>query len=357
MKTVSETWSEVNVGMKNVTIYDIAQEAGVSPATVSRVLTNSANVSSEKKQKIQAIIDKYNFTPNALARGLSDNKRKVIGILTSDIRNPFYASLFVECEKAANERGYTVILSNSLNDNEAEEQHILGFLEQRVDAVIQIGGRVDELVSDPNYVELVNRISNSIPVVITGKLDGSDCYQVNIDQVQSMELVMEYLYNLGHRKIALIGGRRNVKSTLEKQQRYKQLLSKWGIPFREEYLIEGPQYNEKSGYSCMQSLLSLNDIPTAVIAINDFAAIGALRAAVDHNKIIPEDISLISFDDTFIAMVSTPQLTSVNYDYERFGQTLIETAIKVIEKEEVPRVQLVNSVLSIRNSCQQIIEE
>ena len=157
-----------------ISIYTIAREAGVSPATVSRVLNGSAKVSEEKRIRVQSLIEKYSFTPNALARGLSNVETKVIGLMVSDIRNPFYATLVVECEKAANERGYLMMLCNSLGSNEMELYYLEKFNSQQVDAVIQIGGKVDELISDTGYVEHVNKIASSMPVLINGKLDGAD---------------------------------------------------------------------------------------------------------------------------------------------------------------------------------------
>ena len=113
--------SRGNEGNKAITIYDIAREAGVSAATVSRVLTKSANVRPEKKEKVQALIEKYNFRPNALAKGLADTKSKVIGILSADVRNPYYAELFVSCEQAAREAGYSVLLFNTLGEIDLED--------------------------------------------------------------------------------------------------------------------------------------------------------------------------------------------------------------------------------------------
>ena len=178
---------------ERVSIYRIAKEAGVSPATVSCVLTRNAKVSDEKRIKVEELIQKYDFRPNAMARGLSSTKSKIIGLLVPDIRNPFYATLAVECERAASKRGYILMLCNSMNNMELEEYHLQKMFEQRVDALILMGGKVDELVSDRDYVEKMNQTADSTPVVITGKLDGSNCYKVNIDEAQAMDCLMEYL--------------------------------------------------------------------------------------------------------------------------------------------------------------------
>lgn len=224
---------------KAVTIYDIAKEAGVSPSTVSRVLTNNANVRQEKREKIQGLFEKYNFTPNAIARGLSDTKSRVIGIVAADVRNPYYAEVFVACENAAREAGYTVLLCNSLGETEREFLHLEMLQQQRVEAVIQLGGRVDDLVSNEKYVERVSQLTATIPMVVTGKLDGTQCYEVQIDAEQAAELLMEHLIGLGHRKIALVGGRKNVTSTYAKYLKYRELLEKHEIAYRDDYVIDG----------------------------------------------------------------------------------------------------------------------
>lgn len=334
---------------KVVTIYDIAKEAGVSPSTVSRVLTNSANVRQEKKEKIQSLIEKYNFTPNAMARGLSDTKSRVIGIMAADVRNPYYAEVFVACENAAREAGYTVLLCNSLGETEREFFHLEMLQQQRVEAVIQLGGRVDDMISNEKYVEKVNQLTMTIPMVVTGKLDGTPCYEVQIDAARAEELLIEYLFGLGHRKIAMIGGRQNVTSTNEKYRKYRELLEVYGIEYREEYAVEG-SYNYESGYFGMNQILELEDKPTAIIAINDYSAAGIVRSASEHGYRIPEDISLVSYDNTHLANLILPKLTSIDYDYVTFGRKLVDTAITAAQGRKVPRHQKVTPSLVVRES-------
>ena len=286
-----------------------------------------------------------------MARGLSSVETKIIGLMVSDIRNPFYATMAVECEKEANKNGYLLMLCNSLGSNEMEVSYLEKFSGQRVDAIIQIGGKVDELVSDTRYVENINRIANTTPVLITG----ADCYQVNLDEGQSMELMMQFLIENGHRDIALIGGRDNVKSTLDKRLRYRQILRKYGIPVREEYIVDGISYDIESGNAAMYHFIREDHpMPSAIIAINDFTAVGIVRALREQGYSIPDDISVVSFDNAYIAETCMPRLTCVGYDYKLFGKTLIETAIQAIHNEEPPRVQMVKSRLVIRDSCKQV---
>lgn len=335
---------------KVITIYDIAKEAGVSAATVSRVLTNNANVRNEKKQRVLELIEKYNFKPNAMARSLSDTKSKVIGIIAADVRNPYYADMFVACEIAAQKAGYTVMLCNSLGEQVQEEKQLEKLQEQRVDVIIQMGGRVDDLVSNKSYVEKVNQLMNTIPMVVTGKLDGTQCYQVQIDAMKCMDLLTEHLIELGHREIALIGGRMDVLSTFEKFQRYKQNLSKYQIPFREELVSEDGGYDYETGYTYMNRMLEQGIRPTAVIAINDFAAVGIVRSIQEHGLCIPHDISVVSYDNTYVSELLSPKLTTADYNYESFGEKLIETAVAAIEGREMPKIQLMPPTLIVRES-------
>lgn len=335
---------------KTITIYDIAREAGVSPSTVSRVLTNSANVRSEKKEKVQALIEKYNFKPNALAKGLADTKTRTIGVLAADIRNPYYAALFVAIEKAARETEYTVLLCNSLGVTDTEKELLGKLQEQRVDAIIQLGGRVDDLVSNEEYVELINQVMATTPVVVTGKLDGTRCNVVRIDSMQAMELLMEHLISLGHRKIALIGGSKHVLATFEKLQRYKQILKEQLIEFDAELVAEDTGYDFESGYLAMNEMLDKGVRPTAVIAINDFSAMGIMKSLFEHNMKVPQDISLVSYDNTYMAEMTIPRLTSIDYNYDEFGKKLVDTAVSLIEKKKTGKVRMVNPTLVVRES-------
>jgi DNA-binding LacI/PurR family transcriptional regulator len=332
-----------------LTIYDIAREAGVSPATVSRVLTRKARVSPAKRGAVERIIKKYDFKPNALARGLSTSTR-ILGLMTADIRNPYSATLAVECEKAATREGYTVLLCNALGDQALEDAHLEKFYAQRVEAIIQIGCRVDDLVSDSAYAEHINRVARTIPFIITGKMDGADCYSLRIDDGAAMKMVLDHLVALGHREIAFFGGEKRVKSTYDKWQQYIYLLGAHGLSFRDEYIQEG-DYTESGGYACLKRLLSCPGIPTAAIAVNDYSAVGALRAAREQGLSVPRDMSLISFDNTYLSEVVFPKLSTVDYNYPDYGARLVDMAIRAARGETIPRLQFVKPRLVIRDSC------
>lgn len=339
----------------DITIYDIAQEAGVSVATVSRVLTGKAKVSEEKKQRIEEVIRKYDFQPNSMARNLSSTRTSTIGFLTADIRNPYYSRVAVECEQVATERGYSLLICNSFSRLDMEQELLNRLEQQRVNSVILIGGSVDSIMVNEDFADRVNRLCDRMPVVVVGQMEGTDCLSVRIDQAKAMSQVMDYLLELGHRHIVLAGGRSDVRGTAEKRLRFKQMLHRAGIPFKDEYIVEESRYDADGGYACMQKIFQQEKLPSVIIAINDFTAAGIVRALTEKGLSVPGDISVISFDNTFISQVTSPQLTSVDYNYEDFGKKIVTTAIDAIEKKAVQLMPVkVEPTLVIRNSCAKV---
>lgn len=340
------------MGKSDITIYSIAKEAGVSPATVSRVLTKSAKVSIEKQRLVEAVIAKHDYRPSAIARSLIDTRTNIIGIMVADIRNPYYASMVVACEVEAQKRGYTVILSSLLNDKKQELQSLRKLHDQRVDAIIQLGSSTDDLVIDALFAKEVKRISQSIPFITTGYLHGiENCYQISIDAEVSMFLVLDHLMSLGHRRIAFVGGRRDVAGTNLMRQQFLYTAGQQGLEFYPEYIIDS-SYTVEGGYACFSELRSRSQKQaTAVVCINDFVAIGFSKAAHEAGIQIPEALSLVGFDNTFLADFMAPPLTSVDYDYECYGAMLTAVAIGAIAGEDLPHRQYVTPKLVIRKSC------
>ncbi|MCR4588192.1 MAG: LacI family transcriptional regulator, partial [Lachnospiraceae bacterium] len=294
-----------------VTIYTIAKEAGVSPATVSRVLTNSANVRPEKREKIEELIHKYNFMPSALARSLTDTQRKLIGIITADVRNSFYADVYIACENAANKAGYTMLLLNSFGDKEIERRQIKKLLEQRVDAIIQLGGAADDVDTDSAYAKQVKIATKSVPFVVTGKVDGADCNIVRIDAERAIELLVEHLAKNGNRRIALVGGRIDVVSTKAKFQHFLKIAEKYKLDTNPIYLENWGGYRVPKGESAMDELFKKCDkakipYPEAVIAVNDLTAVGVIKSIERHGLKIPEDIAVVGYDNIDIDEIIDP---------------------------------------------------
>lgn len=336
---------------RKVNIYDIAREAQVSPATVSRVIGGKVKVSEEKQKRVQEVIDKYHFQPNALAKGLSAEKTHIIGIMVSDIRNPYYSQLYVACEEAAAKRGYTLLLSDSLGSNARQSSLLAKLAGQSVDAIIQIGGSVDTWEMDSEYVNQLNRIAKRIPVVTSVRQPLLDCYSVSVDEIQTVEAVVGHLLGLGHRHIVFLGGNEEILASRVKKKRFMELLGEAGIEKKKKYCVQTKGFTMEEGYLATKKLLENKKLPTAIIAINDFIAMGIYKAISQAGLQIPKDISVASFDNTYICQLANPPLTSVDYHYEQFGETLIQTVVDAIEQTEQQQHKVIPLELMVRKSC------
>ena len=338
---------------RRINIYELAKEAGVSPATVSRVINQTAKVSEDKRQRVLKAIDLYGFKPNALAKGLSNSRTRVLGILSAWVDSPFYGRLISECERATNERDYTLMIFSFSSDSEQERRHLEKMYEQCVDAVIILGGSMDGMVIDEKSLSIINYIAESVPVVVMGRSQGIPCYEVRIDEGGAMEMAMEYLIGLGHRNIAFLGGLENWYSSLEKRLAYQRILRKYGLEFREKWMQCG-DYNFEVGLRLMREVLKEEKKPTAVIGINDIFTAGVMQAIQEAGLRVPEDISVIGFDNTIISRIVSPPATSVACDYRELAQKLIGTAVDAAEGRSVPERQLVGTTLHERRSCRKI---
>ncbi len=283
---------------QRITIYDIAEEAGVSITTVSRALSRKEKVKPETYERIMDVVRKYNFRPNEAAKILAETKSKIIGVMVSHIDNPFYANMFIWCERIADLYGYSAVLANSMGSLEYEHQLLERLSAQRVAAIIQFGGNVDECVSDKKYTEKVKKIMADIPFVISGRLDGVDCCRVQINDITGINLAVGHLAELGHRKVAFIGGNIKQVPTFQKLREFKRLVSFYNLENDEELICISNGFSNIDGYECMEKLIRSNKIPSGIIAINDFVAAGVIQSLVKHGLSVPDDVSILSFDDT-----------------------------------------------------------
>ena len=175
---------------KNITIYDIAREAGVSPATVSRIITGSTSVRQEKRDKVNWLIEKYNFRPNAMARALTETRTRVIGMLLADTGNPYYNSVFAACGNEAFKRGYVTMLLNTHSRADMEESGLTKLREQRVDAIIICGGRIDLAQPDPAFMQLLETTIETTPIVVGSRSPMERIPGVAVDHKGSVDLAL-----------------------------------------------------------------------------------------------------------------------------------------------------------------------
>ena len=336
---------------KSITIYDIAREAGVSPATVSRILNGTTAVRQEKRDRVNQLIEKYNFRPNAMARALSETRTKVIGMVLADTSNPYYNSIFAACGNEAYKRGYVTMLFNTFSRPEMEVSALKKLQEQRVDAIIICGGRIDLAESDPEFMHLLETTLKTTPIVVGSRSPMEQICGVAVDHKESVNLAVEYLISQGHRDIGFVFTGEPYYGTQEKVERFRQVMTAAGLPVCEEWLISVPNYDCASGRLGIDQLMTCSRKPTALLGLNDVITAGMLQGLLDHGVRVPEDISLMGFDDTYITTITSPQLTAVDYDYNRYACMLVDAAVALIEGEECPREQLVPPSLSVKKSC------
>jgi LacI family transcriptional regulator len=345
---------------KSLTIYDIAEEAHVSPATVSRVLTGNAKVSEKKKAIVQEIMDRHNFQPNALARSLLKKESMMIGFILPDITNPFFSAVFLEAEKHALNNGYTILLCNSMNDGtgnstKIESLYMKTLLEKQVDGIILMGGRINETVTVRAHAEEVREVTRKVPVVmVNGRMAGVNCYRVRTNEEAGMVRLVEYLHKLGHRKVGFVAGLKGVTSTDSKVRTFLETAERLHMEYREEWIVPGA-FSIEGGRESMITLLKNRELPTAVLAVNDFAAIGAVKAAVEQGIKIPEDMSITGFDDIYLTDIVSPRITTVNQNYSELGKTAVDVIIAAASGRKIKKDIVVDTRFVEKESCWQLL--
>jgi DNA-binding LacI/PurR family transcriptional regulator len=340
---------------KKITVYDIAKEANVSPSTVSRILTGSAKVSPKKREIVEELIKKYDFYPNILARSLTKNETKSIGFILPDITNPFFSTVLFETEKQALEKGYTILLGNSMGNNNVESMLLKMFLEKQVDAIVFMGGRINNVANDHALTGELSHVAKSIPIImVNGKNCNCDnCYSVNTNEKIGLTDLIEYLISLGHTKLGILGGHNTVTTSNSKYNIFRKVLNQNGIECNESWIIQS-DFSMDGGIEAVNKLLSFNTLPTAIIGINDYVAIGIMRALQDNHFTIPEDISVAGFDGSYLSLVTNPALTTVSQNYENIGKRVIETIIDIASGNSTSKTKTIETKLIIRDSCKRV---
>ncbi len=313
----------------NITIYDVAREANVSMATVSRVVNGNPNVKPTTRKKVLDVIDRLEYRPNAVARGLASKKTTTVGVVIPDISNIFFAELARGIEDIATMYKYNIILSNS-DQNLNKELHLINtMLGKQVDGIVFMGGNISD-----EHVKEFKR--SRVPVVLAGSIDQSDSIpSVNIDYKQASIDAVEQLISNGHGKIAFVVG--PLQDTINQEMKlvgYKEALEKSGIGYEEDFVFEG-DYTYESGLEAWQKLSALEDRPTAVFVGNDEMALGVLHGAQDQGLTIPKDLEIISTDNTRLSLMVRPQLSTVIQPLYDIGAVSMRLLTKLMDKDEV----------------------
>lgn len=336
--------------MKQVTVYDIAKEAKVSVATVSRVLNGTAPVRASTRAKIEAIMHKHQFQPNALARSLSKRETGIIGVILPDITNPFFPEVFSGIVQEGQETGYTFFLCDTMGHYEKESEFLNIMQEKRVDGILFMGGRINLNDCDGALVQEVVEHANKIPLVlVNGNLKHTELTRVATDEYEGTTLAVRHLLELGHTKIGFIGGQSHMATTLVKLRAFRKCMREAGLPIRDEWVLP-EDFSVDAGIRQMHRLLALPERPTAVCCVNDFTAIGAMKTALEQGLRVPDDISIVGFDDIVLAHHFVPELTTVSQQAHELGRTAVSVLRRLINKERVKKLTSLQPKLVVRQS-------
>jgi LacI family transcriptional regulator len=321
----------MNIGANivTVTIYDVAREAGVSMATVSRVVNNNPNVKPQTRKKVFEAIERLGYRPNAVARGLASKKTTTVGVVIPDIANALYAEVARGIEDIANMYHYNIILTNSDKRQEKEIRVINTLLEKQVDGLLFMGGAVTD-----EHIQAFK--TSNVPIVLCATKDERGTFpSVDIDHEAAAFDAVSQLISEGHESIAMISGTlEDPANGYARFQGYKRALEKAGLPYREDYVRVG-NYRYESGIDAMQYFLELPTRPTAVFSATDEMAIGAIHCIQDNGLNVPEDISVISVDNSRASSMVRPTLTTVAQPMYDIGAVSMRLLTKLMKKETV----------------------
>lgn len=313
----------------NVTIYDVAREANVSMATVSRVVNGNPNVKPATRKKVLEVIERLGYRPNAVARGLASKKTTTVGVIIPDISSTFFAELARGIEDIATMYKYNIILSNS-DQNKDKELHLLNtMLGKQVDGIVFMGGNIT-----PEHVEEFEK--SPVPIVLAGSIEESEKIpSVNINYEQAAYDAVQTFIEKGHKQIGIaIGPLHEPINEAKKLAGYKRALSEAGIEYKEELVAEG-DYMYDSGIEAFEKLMEASAKPTAIFAGSDEMALGVVHGAEDKGFSVPNDVEVISSDNTRLALMVRPQLTSVVQPLYDIGAVAMRLLTKYMNKEKV----------------------
>lgn len=312
-----------------ITIKDVAKRAGVSISTVSRVINNSKPVSSDIRQRVMAVIEETGYVPNTVARSLVTKKSQIIGVIVPDMSNIFIGELLNGIEEVGKMYGYDILLCNSYGGADEELRYINLLQSKQVAGIIFVSWRIDD-----KHVQTIK--NTGLPCVYISKnAKDFDVYSVGIDYYKAAYDMTNYLLARGHKSIAFLRSR--FEYTNEESDRFnafKNALAEHGLEMDYD-MVKAGHITSEAGYNMMCEILDSGSLPDAVFTTNDEIAAGAINCILDRGLRVPEDISVAGFDDTRVAMLVRPTITTIRQPIYDIGAVSIRMIIKMIKKEAV----------------------
>lgn len=312
------------------TIYDLAKKTGFSITTVSKALNNYKDVSEKTRAKILKAAAEMDYLPNAHAQSLSTKKSWAIGVMFSEanevgMKHPFFNGIIESFRHATEEHGYDLIFA-SRNLRNRDMSYLEHFKHRAVDGIVVIcSDRMDEQVQE--------LMQSDIPIVVVD-MDSANCSVVYSDNTEGARLAVNYLHELGHRHIAHIAGDSSIDAGAARVKGYELAMKELDLPIQPGYLVNAGFFSVEEGKQAMEKLLQLESPPTAVFVAGDQMAIGAIEAVHEHGLRVPEDISIIGYDDIEMIKYITPKLTTIRQDTDEIGEAAAELLIEQMTAKE-----------------------
>ncbi len=334
--------------MANLTLEHIAELAGVSRSTVSRVVNDQPNVKDEVRERVKLVITETGYQPHAAARSLAARRTNIIGLVIPSavhtlFSDPYFPRLTEGISQASNKADFT--LSLFLFDSQDRERKMYPRITRKglLDGVLVQATHIDDEI----FTWLAN---GNIPYVVVGRpADTATMNYVDVDNRSGAQMAVTHLIRLGHRKIATVTGPLSTQAGKDRLAGYRNALSERGLPYDERLTAEG-DFTEDGGYYATQRLIPHE--PTALFVASDMMAIGALRALREAGLSVPEDVAIVGFDDLPPATLADPQLTTIRQPIRRLGIKAVEILLDIIDNPQGPLQQVIfNTELIIRASC------
>ncbi|MFD1019067.1 catabolite control protein A [Thalassobacillus hwangdonensis] len=312
----------------NVTIYDVAREANVSMATVSRVVNGNPNVKPATRKKVTDAIERLGYRPNAVARGLASKKTTTVGVIIPDISSIFFAELARGIEDIATMYNYNIILSNS-DQNKDKEVHLINtMLGKQVDGLVFMGGNI----TDEHIQEFK---SAPVPVALAATIDETNSIpSVNINYEEAAYEATKLMLSHDNQRVAFVSGPEDTVINTQKMDGYRRALEEAGVEAVDELVVTG-DYSYDSGIEAFEQLNELANPPRAIFVSSDEMALGVIHGAQDRGLKVPEDIEVFGFDNTRLATMVRPKLSTVVQPMYDIGAVAMRLLTKYMNKEQV----------------------
>ena len=326
-------------------IKDVALRAQVSTTTVSHVVNHTRFVSDKVRVEVEAAIRELGYVPSAVARSLKSNTTKTIGMLIPNCSNPYFAEIVRSVEDHCFGAGYTLILCNTDDDPHRQGAYLQVLSEKRIDGMIIISTGEDK-----DLLRLLQGLP--IPTVLLDReIEEVNCDLVETAHMQGGVMATEHLLGLGHRRIACLAGPADLNSSAQRIEGWRKALTDAGLGAELGDLLWHSDFSSQGGFTTMQSILALRPAPSAVFVCNDLMCIGALSAAHQAGVRVPQDLSLIGFDDIELAKFTSPTLTTIAQPKHRIGVAAVDMVLERIQDGRVQARQVIlQPELIVRNS-------